>query len=429
MKVVWLCDLNLHEFADRLKIDKKIFQGQHPLTWITTLTNKFSHLYDVELHIITGSQFIKSPLSFCENEINYYILPLYHYPFPYNEQLKNKYGHFTVLFIRSLLIIPKRLNKLLRILDILTSYKYFTLRVKKIIAKINPDIIHSHGTESVYSIPLNYLDFPSIVMIQGLMSVIKNLNTSFKTKMQSKIERKVFCKQKNFIISNDFIKQIIYKINPKANFWEINYLIDYDIIDSLPEVKMNSDLVFAAAIDKAKGIEDLIDACRIVKNTLPGFTLKIIGYHSDEYSKYLKQKIVEYELDSNIKFIGYIPDRVKMLTEVKKSKITVLPTYNDTGPRSIWEAMYIGVAVIANNVGGLPEMIVNNESGLLVEKGNIPALAESIIELLHNDEKREYLIKNAKLSANNENNKNVVNEMLQAYSEVIECYNKKQLKL
>lgn len=425
MKVVWLCNLNLYPFSERLNIEKELFKGRHPVTWITTLYKKFSEYRNIELTIISTSQFIKKVERFESENVHFIIIPKNHSPFPSRAELNRKYPPVITWILRLFLIIPKRTLGIFKIIDIYSGYRFFIFRVVKIIKKINPDIVHAHGTEFVYSIPLNYLKFPAIVQIQGLMSSVVTMNNSLFPRLQKRIEDDVFRKQKNFIINADFIKKIINTHNPSAKFWKIFYMVDIGIFKTIPIMGHNTDLVFAAAICKHKGIEDLLEACKQVKKRFPDFKLKIIGYNSSDYVKYLYNLINEYNLTDNIIFLGFIPDRREMLMGVKKSRISVLPTYHDTQPGTIIEAMFLGVAVVAYNVGGVPDMIIHNESGLLVEKGDINQLAASIIELLANGDKRNFLINKAKVRAELLYNKNVADEMIKAYSEVIEDFKAK----
>jgi glycosyltransferase involved in cell wall biosynthesis len=90
-------------------------------------------------------------------------------------------------------------------------------------------------------------------------------------------------------------------------------------------------------------------------------------------------------LQENIKLIGFVESHDEILMEVKKSRVFVLPTYADTGPRSVAEAMAIGTPVVSYNVDGMPFMVENNICGILAEKGNVKELAESIYSILSDD--------------------------------------------
>ena len=73
------------------------------------------------------------------------------------------------------------------------------------------------------------------------------------------------------------------------------------------------------------------------------------------------------------------------------SAVLIHPSHIDNSPNSVAEAMASGLPVIASNVGGIPSMIENGVTGLLVEPRNHRQLAEAVISLLHNEAERKRL--------------------------------------
>jgi glycosyltransferase involved in cell wall biosynthesis len=81
---------------------------------------------------------------------------------------------------------------------------------------------------------------------------------------------------------------------------------------------------------------------------------------------------------------------------MNRSSMLVHPSLIDTSPNSIYEAMLIGLPVIASNVGGIPYMLKHGETGILVEPGRPDLMAEQIIQLYKNPKRRIILGCNAK---------------------------------
>jgi len=75
------------------------------------------------------------------------------------------------------------------------------------------------------------------------------------------------------------------------------------------------------------------------------------------------------------------------MIELKSSKILVIPSRMESIPQVIKEAFFLKIPVIATNVGGIPELITNNETGILVPPNNPELLLENINELLRDEEK------------------------------------------
>ncbi|HOU30615.1 MAG TPA: glycosyltransferase family 4 protein [Bacteroidales bacterium] len=132
-----------------------------------------------------------------------------------------------------------------------------------------------------------------------------------------------------------------------------------------------------------KGIPDLIEAFKIIHDQGFIFSAKLVGAPIDLSIEDLKQQVEKLHLADCIKISGplYGQEKVNVLLE---ADIFVLPSRNEAFPLVILEAMQCGLPVVATCEGGIPDMIIENETGLLVEKENPHKLAESIIRLIEN---------------------------------------------
>jgi len=79
---------------------------------------------------------------------------------------------------------------------------------------------------------------------------------------------------------------------------------------------------------------------------------------------------------------------------IKSSSVVVVPSRMESLPTTIKEAFYLNVPVVGSNVGGIPELITDNETGLLVPPENPDKLAEKVNELLSNTEKAKKIADN-----------------------------------
>ena len=79
---------------------------------------------------------------------------------------------------------------------------------------------------------------------------------------------------------------------------------------------------------------------------------------------------------------------------IKSSSIVVVPSRMESLPTTVKEAFYLNIPVIGTNVGGIPELIKNNETGIIVPPENPSKLAQAINELLSDTEKSEKLATN-----------------------------------
>ena len=116
----------------------------------------------------------------------------------------------------------------------------------------------------------------------------------------------------------------------------------------------------------------------------------------DSYEKGIDiLKKAESQINGNV---VYCTDRSweDAMRIIKSSNIVVVPSRMESLPTVIKEAFYLNVPIVATNVGGIPELITNNETGLLVPSENPEKLAIAVNELLTNVEKSKKLSRNGK---------------------------------
>ena len=147
-------------------------------------------------------------------------------------------------------------------------------------------------------------------------------------------------------------------------------------------------LTIANLIPVKKGYEVYLKAIHsLVKNGIKNIHAVIVGSARDDYPDFLKQlkeKVKDYNIDEYVTFLGYRTDINELL---KSADFLVMPSLYEGGPIVVLEAMRAGIPVIATRTGAVPEYIIEGESGLIIEPGNITALAGAIGKLLQHPEK------------------------------------------
>ena len=144
---------------------------------------------------------------------------------------------------------------------------------------------------------------------------------------------------------------------------------DYSIPESSPIVGV------VARLEAEKGHRTLIDAWPLVLAVHPEAWLLVVGEGSERDS--LEAQAASLGISGRVVFTGRRED-VPAVTAALD--IAVLPSYREAQGLSVLEAMALGRPVVASDVGGIPEMIENGISGLLVPPND--ALADAIIRLL-----------------------------------------------
>ena len=185
------------------------------------------------------------------------------------------------------------------------------------------------------------------------------------------------------IVPSNYLKRIITAWGVTSGKIEVIY--NSILLPKLPEVTEHGLLVVSAGrLVPWKGMEGLIDAVAIVRESLPDVMLTIVGDGPDR--KKLEEK-GEKELESGITFTGKISHE-ENLAVVKSAAVYVQNSSYEGLSHQLIEALMLGKAIIATDVGGNPELIHDGENGLLIPYGDQEALVSALTELLEDAESR-----------------------------------------
>ena len=134
-----------------------------------------------------------------------------------------------------------------------------------------------------------------------------------------------------------------------------------------------------ARLSSVKGIDLLIKAFACIRKQFPQAQLWIVGDGPEKQK--LRQLTGQMGLDGCVRFeaiVNQTPDVLPVFD------IFVMPSVQEGLGLAVMEAQACGIAVVASNVGGLPDLIEDGKTGFLFTSGDTEALAAKIIELLNN---------------------------------------------
>lgn len=148
--------------------------------------------------------------------------------------------------------------------------------------------------------------------------------------------------------------------------------------------------LFLGRIGENKGCFDLLRAFVRVRSLVPEARLVIGG---DGEIDRLKSEVDTLQLTDSVSHVGWVDgdEKDRLLSECW---LFVLPSYHEGLPISILEAMAYGKPVVSCPVGGIPEAVDQGTTGMLVEPGNVPELANALAKLL-SDQRTATLMGNA----------------------------------
>jgi glycosyltransferase involved in cell wall biosynthesis len=260
-----------------------------------------------------------------------------------------------------------------------------------------------------------FTDFPpghwlyALLRLIGMKKIVVHSHVSVAAPYPPKSERGIKKLIKSFIHSkksfsadriyacSDFVKDRLVRkaCCPETKIKIIKHGIDLDKFKC--EVYCSGDLIKILTIARAtreKGVHILIEATRLLRNRYKkrNFIVEYGGVGPD--LKYFMNMVKNYNLENEFQFLGALDDTKE---KICAADIVVVPScWGDAYPLSVIEAMSAGKALIATDVGGIPEEVGNSDNAIIIKPNNSDMLAEALAGLMDNKEKRIMIGKNAK---------------------------------
>jgi len=286
------------------------------------------------------------------------------------------------------------------------------------IAKIKPDIVHAHNLHphlfllAKWKKNIGYklvieLHYPKVTVSSLLQQALLPWAMLYLTKTQRYADA--------FIVHTNAEEMWLrgWGIDVKKIYRIFFPAIEERLLNYSPRQRISADLCFVGRVVREKGLHILVKALHKIVTARELRTL-IVGPVEEKYYKELKALIFRLNLDKYVEFKGpmYDDDKYDVLAS---SRIFVLPSFKEYTPNVILESQALGVPVIATRVGAIPEMVINGETGLLVEPGNVDQLAESIKILLTNEKLRAEMSIKAREWAKKFTLNNIIIELEKVY--------------
>jgi alpha-maltose-1-phosphate synthase len=198
-------------------------------------------------------------------------------------------------------------------------------------------------------------------------------------------------------------------------------------IEASDQADLNTILYFGTLVRK-KGFLDLAEIFNRVVVEDPNARLRIIGRDASDsetgaQSTYeLFRQSLSEDADRNVEYLGSLPYS-EMSDQIRNSTLCVFPSYAEAMPLAWLEAMAVGKAVIAYDIGWAPEAIEDGVSGELVPLGDVSAFASKILELIGDKKRCEELGRSARKRVDDRfSNEVIAGQSLDWYKAVIREY-------
>jgi L-malate glycosyltransferase len=265
-------------------------------------------------------------------------------------------------------------------------------RFSRLIKRLRPDVIHAHDPHGVAMAALA-LSFGAATAGGRSPALVAARRVDFHLKGNSFSRwkhRQVDC----FIAASETIRRMLLTDGvEERRTVTVHEGIDVDRVVRTPAVDVHAAFWLphgspvvgnVAALVPHKGQRDLIEAARLVIPQLPDARFVILG--EGELREPLERLIREHRLEKHVLMPGF---RTDVIGCIKGFDLFVLSSVTEGLGTSLLDAMACAKPIVATRAGGIPEVVAEGSTGLLVPTHDAHALAEAIVRLLRDQAARQ----------------------------------------
>lgn len=317
--------------------------------------------------------------------------------------------------------------RLMRRIDLLYDFISF-IKILKIIRSEKPQIVHTHTSKAgllgrlaafVAKTPI-IIHTPHGHIFYGYFGRVTSYFFVLVERLLAKITDKIIS-----LTNQEELDHVRFKIAPSEKFISIHSGVDIQRFisaksgrDGLKESFgiMPQSLVVGTVgrLVPIKGHKYLIEAAPKILKEVPGVRFVLVGDGN------LRPKLQRLTHTLNIQdaflFLHWRSDIPKI---INMFDLFALPSLNEGMGKVLVEAMAAGKPIVASDTGGIPDLVTHGYNGLLVPPGNPSRLAEAIVTLLKDSNRRQEIGKNGKLLAQRYSLESMVEKIETLYEELL----------
>lgn len=269
---------------------------------------------------------------------------------------------------------------------------FLPIKIAKLIKQEKIDFIHAHNSTAwFYGVIAAKITRKTIIVTNHGLEQKKKLKISIRSKILSLFTMKVV------VVSNE-LKEYSNKIE-KINIKKIRIILNGVQIEKYQNIRINiakkkgelgldlNDLIIGTIsnVTPVKNHQFLIKSMPKLLKKIPNAKLVIVGYLGmTSLVEKLKSLCNRLEIEDKVFFLGSRRDTPELIPIFN---IFVNSSLTEGISLTLLEAMAAGKPIVATNVGGTPEIVINGKTGILVSCNNTDQLTNALIKILTDKEK------------------------------------------
>jgi glycosyltransferase involved in cell wall biosynthesis len=261
-------------------------------------------------------------------------------------------------------------------------------RCSRVLEAIKPDLAHAHTSQ--YALAATRAAVPTIYTIHGIphrmLRYVRGPRRLCAAMVPALFDRLAIRRVGDIVAISPYV-EAAYRNLTKARFHRAENLVPDRWFNTVIK-EVQGRILFAGTVAYHKGLHSLAQGFSQLTSTVPEAHLHVAGRIDDpRYMKRIRRMLDAPQLNDRLTFLGPL-DGSEMLREYSECALLVLPSLCETAPLAVLEAMAAARPVVATRVGGVPDLVKDGVTGLLVEPGDSSGLSDRMGRLLSDSDLR-----------------------------------------
>jgi glycosyltransferase involved in cell wall biosynthesis len=266
------------------------------------------------------------------------------------------------------------------------------------IQEIQPDIVHGQGTEADCSLSAIFSGRPNILTLHGNLRIISVLNGDKPFSymwLAARLEGFVLPRTNGVLCITDYTRGAVKDLARRT--WVLPNAVDKSFFDveARPEMSAPPVGLCVGTICTRKNQNAFIRALDELAKKRPFKIIFVSEPAKGEYGAEFHRLVGERSWCEHAGFL----DRERLKARLATASFVVLPTREDNCPMVVLEAMAAGVPVLASKVGGVPELMESEQTGIFCDPARPESFSEGVERMVTDRELRQRLVVEARAEA------------------------------
>lgn len=254
--------------------------------------------------------------------------------------------------------------------------------------RTRPDVCHTHLVHADVhgQLAATVLGIPAVSTLHGASQLFSREPTRTLAAASGRLAAR------KIAISHHLAEFAVrHRIAPEERIRVIPYGLDmteWTLHPAAPEVD-DVTFVVASRLIPGKGHDFLIRGFSEALKREPGLRLRIAG--EGPLRDDLEQMVSSLDLSNRVEFLGFVDDVADLIRESDVVAFPTLPSCGEGFGLVALEAMALGRPVVGTTVGAIPEVVAHEETGLLVEPGDVDGLTTALLRVARDSKLRKHL--------------------------------------